>query len=86
MTSEEARARLEALGLGAAAVGVLVDHFADAERRGKVGHGFSRVPWLEGQAFDPGAQPVKRSTDDGVDRWDGDGRWATSPCRRSATT
>ena len=36
---------------------VLVAHFADAERRGKTGHGFSRVAWLETIDFDPG-EPV----------------------------
>ena len=32
---------------------MLVAHFADAERRGKRGHGFSRVEWLETLEFDP---------------------------------
>ena len=52
MTPEEARARLEALGLDAAATDVLYSHFADAEQRGKLGHGFSRIPWLAEQGFD----------------------------------
>ena len=49
MTSDEARARLLALGLDAGAAEVMFDHFADSERRGKLGHGFSRIPWLETQ-------------------------------------
>ena len=43
MSEAEARDRLSALGFDAAAVDVLVAHFADAERRAKVGHGFARV-------------------------------------------
>ncbi len=73
MTCDEARARLKALGLTAAAVEVLLNHFVDADRRGKPGHGLSRVSWLEGQSFDPGALPVKCSSSDGIDRWDGGG-------------
>ena len=73
MTPEEARRRLEALGLDAAATDVLYDHFADAEQRGKLGHGFSRIPWLAEQGFDLQARPLKRESDAGVDRWDGNG-------------
>lgn len=71
MSPEEARTRLEALGFSAEAAGVLFDHFADAEARGKLGHGFSRIPWLETQSFDPLGRPVKLGHRDGVDRWDG---------------
>jgi (2R)-3-sulfolactate dehydrogenase (NADP+) len=73
MTAEEARSRLEALGFAEADVEVLVDHFADAEARGKLGHGFSRIPWLESQHVDPQALPVKVGRRDGIDRWDGAG-------------
>ena len=73
MTSDEARARLQALGLAGDAVDVLHGHFADAEARGKLGHGFSRIPWLETQSFDLEARPVKQSRRDGIDRWDGAG-------------
>ena len=73
MTSDEARARLQALGLAGDAVDVLHGHFADAEARGKLGHGFSRIPWLETQSFDLQARPVKQSRGDGIDRWDGAG-------------
>ena len=73
MTAAEARARLQALGLDDAAVDVLYAHFADAECRGKPGHGFSRIPWLETQSFDLAARPVKRSSGGGSDRWDGNG-------------
>jgi (2R)-3-sulfolactate dehydrogenase (NADP+) len=73
MTTEEARARLRALGLDAAAAEVLHAHFADAEARGKPGHGFSRIPWLEALPFDVHARAAKRSSGDGIDRWDGQG-------------
>ena len=70
---QEAWARLEALGLSKSAVTVLFDHFADAEARGKQGHGFSRVVWLESQEFDRDAVPWKQAGDGAVDRWDGAG-------------
>jgi len=73
MTPEEARARLQALGFADTAVEVLFAHFADAEQRGKLGHGFSRIPWLEAQVFEADAHPSKRAGGDGVDRWDGNG-------------
>ncbi len=73
MTSNEARARLNALGLEDSDVEVLLHHFADAEQRGKSGHGFSRIRWLETQPFDPHTSPVKRSGCEGIDRWDGNG-------------
>ena len=73
MTPDEARASLARLELDPAAVEVLFLHFADCEERGKVGHGFSRVPWLVAQPFDFRARAVKRSSGDGVDRWDGNG-------------
>jgi (2R)-3-sulfolactate dehydrogenase (NADP+) len=73
MTPEEARVRLEAIGLDPPATDVLYSHFADAEERGKLGHGFSRIPWLAEQGFDLQARPVKRTSDAGVDRWDGNG-------------
>ena len=71
MTSDEARRRLAAFGLNEPAVGVLVAHFEDAERRGKSGHGLLRVAWLEGLDFDPGARPVRLVAEDGFERWDG---------------
>jgi (2R)-3-sulfolactate dehydrogenase (NADP+) len=73
VTSEEARTRLQALGLDEDAVAALHAHFADAERRGKAGHGFSRVAWLETQDFDPVAQPTRTLAEEGFERWDGGG-------------
>jgi LDH2 family malate/lactate/ureidoglycolate dehydrogenase len=43
----EVLARLTALGFSAADAETLADHFEDAERRGKRGHGLARVDWLE---------------------------------------
>jgi LDH2 family malate/lactate/ureidoglycolate dehydrogenase len=73
VTPDEARASLARLDLDPTAVDVLFDHFADCEERGKLGHGFSRVPWLVEQPFDFRARAVKRSRGDGIDRWDGNG-------------
>lgn len=73
MTFEEARSRLEALGLDDDAVGTLVAHFEDAERRGKVGHGLSRVLWLETLGVDPSARPARIAAEPGFERWDGAG-------------
>jgi L-2-hydroxycarboxylate dehydrogenase (NAD+) len=73
VTQEEARARLQALGLSDAAVDVLVEHFAEAELRGKRGHGFSRVAWLEGLELDPDARPERVVADEGFERWTGGG-------------
>ena len=73
MTSEEARARLEALGLEGEATAALHAHFADAERRGKAGHGFSRVTWLEALDFDRDARPARVLAGEGFERWDGGG-------------
>ena len=71
MTSEEARSRLAALGLDEHAVGVLLAHFEEAERRGKTGHGLSRVAWLETVEFDPRARPTRVVADEGFERWQG---------------
>jgi len=73
MTEAEARRRLLALGLAPTAVDALVAHFTDAERRGKAGHGFSRVEWLATFDFDPLARPLLVESGDGFERWDGHG-------------
>jgi (2R)-3-sulfolactate dehydrogenase (NADP+) len=71
---EEARRRLAALGFAAADVETLVDHFDDAERRGKLGHGHSRIEWLETLPdLQPGAEPVRTDATEGFERWDGNG-------------
>jgi L-2-hydroxycarboxylate dehydrogenase (NAD+) len=73
MTAGEARDRLSRLGLNADAVEALVRHFEDADRRGKHGHGLSRVAWLENLDFDPAARPTRVLAEDGFERWDGGG-------------
>ncbi len=73
MRTEEARERLQRLGLDEDAVGVLLAHFTDADRRGKRGHGLSRVVWLETQSFDAAARPLRVLEDEGFERWDGNG-------------
>ena len=71
MTELEARAGLAELGFEPEAVDALVLHFADAERRGKTGHGFSRVEWFATLDVDPSARPVLLESDEGFERWDG---------------
>jgi LDH2 family malate/lactate/ureidoglycolate dehydrogenase len=73
LTSDEARVRLTALGLEDDAVSSLIDHFQDADRRGKTGHGLSRVPWLETFDFDASARPERVLAEEGFERWHGRG-------------
>jgi LDH2 family malate/lactate/ureidoglycolate dehydrogenase len=73
MTESEARKRLAALGFEPVAVDVLVAHFADADRRGKTGHGLARVEWLESFELDPGARPLLLESEESFERWDGHG-------------
>lgn len=74
MRPEEGRARLAALGFGAADVETLFDHFDDAEQRGKLGHGHARIEWLETQELHPGARPAKTVSQPGFDLWESNGR------------
>jgi len=69
------RARLEELGFSEADAETLADHFLDAERRGKLGHGLSRVNWLESRPveLDPSASPRRVVREPGYERWDGNG-------------
>jgi (2R)-3-sulfolactate dehydrogenase (NADP+) len=70
---EEARARIAALGFSERDTDTLFRHYDDAERRGKVGHGYARIPWLEEQELDAAAQPERLLATDGYERWDGRG-------------
>jgi (2R)-3-sulfolactate dehydrogenase (NADP+) len=66
--------RLRALGFDDRDARTLADHFIDAETRGKAGHGFSRVDWLETLDWiDPSAQPRREVHEPGYERWDGNG-------------
>lgn len=69
---DTARARLLALGFGSEDAETLLDHFLEAERRGKSGHGFSRITWLETLPdLHPLARPERVSAEAGYERWDG---------------
>ena len=75
MDEREVLETLRGLGFGDADAGTLADHFLDAERRGKTGHGLSRVEWLATRPFelDPQARPRRVLDDPGYQRWDGNG-------------
>jgi LDH2 family malate/lactate/ureidoglycolate dehydrogenase len=70
----EALARLIALGFSEADAKTLADHFQDAERRGKRGHGDTRVDWLETLTdIDPTAEPECVVAEASYERWEGRG-------------
>lgn len=73
MESEEALARLRARGFSEEDARRLHAHFSDAEERGKLGHGYSRVEWLETLDVDPSAQPERSESAPGFERWHGRG-------------
>jgi LDH2 family malate/lactate/ureidoglycolate dehydrogenase len=71
---DEGLSRLEALGFDREDALTLWEHFDDAEQRGKLGHGHSRIPWLEQlEGFDPRARPRLVDDDEGLQRWHGGG-------------
>jgi LDH2 family malate/lactate/ureidoglycolate dehydrogenase len=66
--------RIQALGFSEADAATLADHFLDAERRGKAGHGLARVDWLETLTdLHPEARPERLVAEPGFERWDGRG-------------
>ena len=70
----EVAARLAALGFSEHDAQTLADHFLDAERRGKRGHGLSRVEWLASlDNLDPRARPERVVAEPGYERWHGRG-------------
>jgi LDH2 family malate/lactate/ureidoglycolate dehydrogenase len=74
MTPDEARERLLRLGFAAADAERLFAHFDDAERRGKLGHGYSRIEWLETLVdVDPTKRPECVESEPGFQRWHGRG-------------
>jgi (2R)-3-sulfolactate dehydrogenase (NADP+) len=67
-------ARLTSLGFTARDAQTLADHFLDAERRGKRGHGLTRVEWLTSlDGLDSAAQPECVVDEPGYQRWNGRG-------------
>jgi LDH2 family malate/lactate/ureidoglycolate dehydrogenase len=71
---EDARPRLAALGFRAEDVETLADHFLDAERRGSLGHGLSRIEWLETWDELPvDVRPARLVSEAGYELWDGRG-------------
>jgi LDH2 family malate/lactate/ureidoglycolate dehydrogenase len=65
---------LRELGFSAREAATLWAHFDDAERRGKPGHGYSRIPWLRTLSdLDPAAQPERLEAEAGFERWHGRG-------------
>jgi LDH2 family malate/lactate/ureidoglycolate dehydrogenase len=66
--------RLRALGYSERDGQTLYDHFAAAEARGKLGHGFSRIEWLATLPdLDPAARPRREVHEQEYERWDGNG-------------
>ena len=70
----EPEKRLRALGFGDRDARTLADHFLDAERRGKRGHGLSRVDWLATlEDLNPDARPERVVSETGYESWHGRG-------------
>jgi (2R)-3-sulfolactate dehydrogenase (NADP+) len=66
--------RLRTLGFSEADAATLADHFLDADQRGKVSHGLSRVDWLEGlPELDSTGRPERVVSEPGYERWEGRG-------------
>jgi (2R)-3-sulfolactate dehydrogenase (NADP+) len=71
---EQVRPRLEELGFSAEDAETLAAHFLEAERRGRTGHGLTRVEWLATlDGVDPQARPRRVVAEEGYERWDGAG-------------
>ena len=73
MRPEDALPRLVEIGFSEADAALLADHFLEAERRGKRGHGLARIDWLAGQRIDSSARPRRIAAEPGYERWDGNG-------------
>jgi L-2-hydroxycarboxylate dehydrogenase (NAD+) len=74
VSRDEAIDRLLGLGFAAGDARTLADHFADAEARGRPGHGFARIAWLETFAdLQPDARPERVVAEPGFERWEGRG-------------
>jgi len=70
MQPDDGLARLRALGFGEVDASALWDHFDSAERLGKLGHGYSRIAFLESlEGYDPTAEPTLVADEEGFQRW-----------------
>jgi len=66
--------RLRDLGFSERDARALADHFEDADRRGKRGHGVSRIEWLATlDGLDPTASPERIVAEEGFERWEARG-------------
>jgi hypothetical protein len=66
--------RIRALGFSPKDSSTLAQHFLDAERRGKHGHGLARVDWLETlEGVNPTAEPECVVAEACYERWEGRG-------------
>jgi LDH2 family malate/lactate/ureidoglycolate dehydrogenase len=66
--------RIRALGFSPEDSSTLAQHFLDAERRGKRGHGLTRVDWLETlEGVNPTAEPECVVAEACYERWEGRG-------------
>jgi len=53
---------------------LLADHFEEADRRHRLGHGTSRIDWLATLSdLDPSATPERVVVEHGFERWEGNG-------------
>ncbi|HEY1514641.1 MAG TPA: Ldh family oxidoreductase [Gaiellaceae bacterium] len=74
MDPTEARPRLAALGFRPEDVETLAAHFLDAEARASLGHGLSRIEWLETwESLPVDARPERVVAAPGYELWDGHG-------------
>ncbi len=74
MERAEALGRLTGLGFAEDDAHTLVDHFIDADRRGKPSHGVARIEWLETLPdLEPAAKPAKVVSTPSFDLWEGRG-------------
>jgi LDH2 family malate/lactate/ureidoglycolate dehydrogenase len=62
------------LGFSEADARTLADHFDEADRRNRPGHGTSRLDWLaELPDLDPAATPQRSVVEHGYEHWEGNG-------------
>jgi len=71
---EEVLEKIARIGFADAEAKILADHFLEAEARGRVGHGLTRVDWLSSLPdLRPDARPERVLAEPGFERWEGRG-------------